>query len=63
MRITINTGNAAFHDLEDNGGSELEAARILRGLADWIVAHGMPEIGGLPLRDINGLTVGKAEGR
>ncbi len=66
MRITISTGNAAFHDgLGKGGGVDAgpEAARILRKLADRVESCGMPDPGDpIILMDINGNRVGKAEG-
>ncbi len=59
MRITINTGNAAFQ----GDRPEYETAKVLRGLATHLEAYGMPEPGApVPLIDSNGNRVGKAEG-
>ena len=55
INITITTDNAAF----DGSMSGIESARILRQLADRI--DGAPVCKGdrLPLREINGNTVGR----
>jgi hypothetical protein len=50
IRITIDTGNAAF----DDGNREAEVARILRAAADRIEAGAED----FSLRDFNGNTVG-----
>lgn len=50
VRITIDTGNAAF----DDGNREAEVARILREAADRIEAGAED----FTLRDINGNKVG-----
>ncbi|MEB0029166.1 hypothetical protein QN372_00235 [Undibacterium sp. RTI2.1] len=55
MNLKINTAcdNAAFDD-----GEQYEVARILRALADKLENEGMRN---MPLRDINGNTVGDIE--
>ncbi len=59
MRITINTGNAAFKDQAAD-----ETARILDTLARVIRRNGLPVPGDpIILMDYNGNRVGKAEGR
>ena len=71
MRITINTGNAAFHGAAGGGGGfrlprdpSVEVSRILRKLADRLESTGMPVPGDpLILMDYNGNHVGKAEGQ
>ena len=51
--ITIESGNAAF-----SPDPSFELARILRDLADRVERDGsVPD--GLPLRDVNGNTVGR----
>jgi len=63
MRISIQTGNAAFRS-ECDGQPEIETARILRALADHLTTNGMPEPGDpIILMDYNGNRVGKAEGQ
>lgn len=54
IRITIDTGNAAF---EDFGGSEV--ARILRKLADRYDDEGLHVFAAL--HDVNGNKVGETE--
>lgn len=59
MRITIKTGNAAFHDQAGHYHAGPECARILRRLADEIEQGGTP-VCGTPviLMDYNGNKVG-----
>lgn len=57
ITITIDTDNAAFAD--DECGSEV--ARILLRLAAAITEHGLDDMAGLSLRDINGNKVGAME--
>ena len=51
--VRIRTGNAAF----SGGNRDAEIARILRAVADWLERGGIDTI---PVRDINGNTVGEA---
>lgn len=59
FKIEINTENAAF----DEHLPGHEVARILRVLANRIQAEGLPGIGrAYKMADVNGNTVGRAEG-
>jgi hypothetical protein len=58
IRITIDTGNAAFSD----GNKGAEVARILRELADRLDDSGA-EVLPVTLRDYNGNRVGEAKGK
>lgn len=57
LTVTIETGNAAFHDDESGEPSGHEAARILRELADRLEAGATDG----KVRDYNGNTVGSFE--
>ncbi len=62
MRVTIETGNAAFHEVD--GAKGIEVARILRDLADRVEEQGCPAVGEFyTVRDFNGNAVGTAVGR
>ncbi len=54
LKIEFETDNAAFAD-----GAEMEAARILRELADKLETHG--HYLSMNVRDINGNKIGRIE--
>jgi hypothetical protein len=62
FRLTIDTGNAAFHDDDGNPDPAPELGRILRQIADGIDAGPMyqncPSIDGTAY-DVNGNTVAR----
>lgn len=54
LKIEFETDNAAFDD-----APEIEAARILRDLADKLESHG--HYLSMNVRDVNGNTIGRIE--
>ena len=56
VKITINCDNAVFGDYP-----EIELARILTDLAGKVQTEPFDYIDGMPLRDLNGNTVGRVE--
>ena len=57
--IRIDTGNAAFHQMDTHPGQE--TGRILRQLAHHVETHGLPQIDDpTTLMDANGNNVGQA---
>lgn len=61
LSVIIDTNNAAF-DLDSGGSPSQELARILRELAERIESDGPPGLATYRLTDINGNSVGIAEG-